>query len=122
MKKADTEAYRQRLLLLRARLLGDATALANSALHGSGDQGGGSTAMPIHMAELGSENFEQEFNLSVLETEEDTISAIDDALKRIEAGVFGICTVCGEPIPKQRLNAIPYTPMCVRCAEANETP
>lgn len=121
MKKADTDAFRQRLLMLRARLRGDATALAKSALHGAGDQGGGASAMPIHMAELGSEAFEQEFNLSVLETEEDTIAAIDDALQRIADGDFGKCTVCEGVIPKTRLNAIPHAAMCVRCAEATET-
>lgn len=121
MKKADMEAFRQLLLLHRARLLGDANALANSALHGSTEQGGGASVMPIHMAELGSENFEQEFNLSVLETEEDTIAAIDEALQRISEGVFGKCTVCEGVIPKTRLKAIPYASMCVRCAEAQET-
>ncbi|TWT42562.1 TraR/DksA family transcriptional regulator [Botrimarina hoheduenensis] len=120
MKKADLEAYRQRLMLLRARLCGDVSALAKSALHGAAEQGGAASSMPIHMAELGSEAFEQEFNLSVMETEEDAISSIDAALRRIEEETFGTCTGCEGTIPKMRLNAIPYAPMCVRCAEQEE--
>ena len=114
------KAYKQRLLALRGRLRGDVNAMANSALHGAGDDSGGSSAMPIHMAELGSENFEQEFTLSLVETEEDTLAAIEDALVRIEAGVYGKCVECGSVIPKTRLSAIPYTPLCVRCAEKLE--
>lgn len=116
MKKADYAVYKERLLHLRARLRGDVQAMADVALH----EGNGN-AMPIHMAELGSENYEQEFTLSLMESDEDTLAAIDEALARIEAGVYGICTICGSTIPKLRLNAIPYTPMCVECAEKSES-
>ena len=115
MKKADTAPYKQTLLALRARLRGDVQAMADVALH----EANGS-AMPIHMAELGSEAYEQEFTLSLMETEEGAIEAIDEALERIEKGTFGICVVCGSVIPKTRLNAIPYASMCVRCAEEQE--
>lgn len=121
MKKADMEGYKQRLVDLRARLRGDVTAMANSALHGAGDENGGASSMPIHMAELGSENFEQEFTLSIMETEEDTLEAIDAAIERVNQGVYGKCVTCGGVIPKTRLNALPYTPMCVRCAEQEES-
>lgn len=120
MTKAEMQAYRSRLLDLRARLSGDVSAMAKTALHGAGEENGGASSMPIHMAELGSENFEQEFTLSLMETEEDTLLAIDDALVRIEAGHFGRCADCEGVIPKTRLNAIPYAAMCVRCAEKNE--
>lgn len=118
MKKADMKVYEQRLLALRARLRGDVTAMADSALRK--DSGGELSSMPIHMAELGSDNFEQEFTLSLVETEEGTLEAIDAALKRIEQGTYGKCTGCGGVIPKTRLNAIPYTPLCIKCAEVRE--
>ncbi len=115
MKKADMTTYKLRLQLLRARLQGDVKAMADVALH----EGNGN-AMPIHMAELGSENYEQEFTLSLMESEEDTLAAIDVAIARIDEGVFGKCTECDGVIPKLRLNAIPYAPMCVACAEKSE--
>ena len=113
MKKADMKIYKERLLDLRARLRGDVSRMADAALGGEGMD---ASSMPIHMAELGSDNFEQEFTLSLMATEEDTLGMIEAALERIEDGTFGICVDCGGPIPKTRLNAIPYTPMCVKCA------
>lgn len=107
--------YKERLLLLRARLKGDVEAMANVALHEANGN-----AMPIHMAELGSENYEQEFTLSLMESEEDTLTAIGEALTRIEEGVYGTCSACDAVIPKTRLNAIPYAAMCVGCAEKQE--
>ena len=76
--------------------------------------------MPIHMAELGSENFDQEFTLSIMETEEGTLDAIEKSLERIEDGEYGKCAECEGVISKTRLNAIPYTPVCIRCAELLE--
>ena len=116
MKKADMRIFKERLIDLRARLRGDVSSMANSALRKSGVEGPDASSMPIHMAELGSDNFEQEFTLSLMATEEDTLGMIDKALERVEDGVFGQCTECGGVIPKTRLNAIPYTPLCVKCA------
>jgi len=115
MKKADMQAFKQNLLVLRARLRGDVKAIADVALNESNN-----SSMPIHMAELGSENYEQEFALSLMESEEDTLVAIDEALGRIENGEYGKCMGCDSVIPKMRLNAIPYAAMCVRCAEQQE--
>jgi DnaK suppressor protein len=121
MKKTDTKVYRERLLSLRARLRGDVTAMADSALRKNRSETNGDlSSMPIHMAELGSDNFEQEFTLSLMATEEGTLGAIEGALERIEDGVYGKCSDCGGVIPKTRLNAIPYTSLCIKCAEAQE--
>lgn len=121
MKKADSALYKERLLALRARLRGDVSAMADQALRKSGMQGADASAMPIHMAELGSDNFEQEFTLSLMQTEGDTLELIEDALVRIEGGQYGKCIECDGPIPKTRLNALPFTPLCIRCAQKQET-
>lgn len=120
MKKAESDLYRERLLLLRSRLRGDVSAMADVALRKAGMQGADSSAMPIHMAELGSDNFEQEFTLSLMQTEEDTLGLIEEALIRIEDGDYGKCIECDSGIPKMRLNALPFTPLCIRCAEKLE--
>jgi DnaK suppressor protein len=120
MKKADMLAYKNKLLAIRARLRGDVSAMAEVALRKSGMEGSDNAGMPIHMAELGSDNFEQEFTLSLMETEEDTLGLIDAALNRVDEGTYGRCTQCDGAIPRARLNAIPYTPVCIKCAEARE--
>jgi DnaK suppressor protein len=120
MKKADMLAYKNKLLAIRARLRGDVSAMAEVALRKSGLEGSDNAGMPIHMAELGSDNFEQEFTLSLMESEEDTLDLINAALSRVDEGTYGRCTQCDGAIPKARLNAIPYTPVCIKCAEASE--
>jgi RNA polymerase-binding transcription factor DksA len=121
MKKADLLSFRDKLLIIRARLRGDVTTMAEVALRKSGMEGSDSSAMPIHMAELGSDNFEQEFTLGLMEAEEDTLTLIDAALERIDQDTYGRCIQCEGVIPKARLNAIPYTPVCIKCAEQSET-
>ena len=118
MKKAESKVYKERLLALRARLRGDVTQMADSALKKNRMDGGRElSSMPIHMADLGSDNYEQEFTLSLMENEEGTLEAIELALERIEDGTFGECDECGLRIPKARLNALPYVAHCVKCAE-----
>lgn len=121
MNKTEVKTYKERLLALRARLRGDVDAMANAALKKNRAQGNGDvSSMPIHMADLGSDNFEQEFTISLMQTEEGTLSAIEAALERVEDGTYGQCEECGIAIPKTRLNAIPYAPLCVKCASAQE--
>ena len=120
MKKTDVLAYKEKLHAIRARLRGDVSAMAEVALRKSGIEGSDSNAMPIHMAELGSDNFEQEFTLGLMEADEDTLDSIDSALERIQEGSYGKCIQCDGVISKTRLNAIPYTPVCIKCAELQE--
>jgi DnaK suppressor protein len=117
MNPADLKQYKDSLLMLRARLRNDVTSMTDAALHNDGSE---SSTMPIHMAELGSDNFEQEFTLSLLATEEDTLGMIESALERIENGTFGTCEECNGSIPKARLNALPHTPVCVKCAATRD--
>jgi len=120
MKKSDMLVFKEKLHVIRARLRGDVTAMAEIALRKSGIEGSDSNAMPIHMAELGSDNFEQEFTLGLMEADEGTLDQIDLALERIGEGSFGSCVQCEGVISKARLNAIPYTAVCIKCAELRE--
>ena len=117
MKKPDIKVYKERLLLLRARLRGDVSQMANAALKQSRTEANGDlSSMPIHMADIGTDNFEQEFTLSLMESDAGTLEKIEAALERVEDGTYGRCEECGAKIPKTRLNAIPYATMCVKCA------
>ena len=120
MKKTETKVFKERLLELRSRLRGDVIQLAEAALNKRSDANGDLSSMPIHMADIGSDNFEQEFTLNLMQTEEGTLGAIEVALERIEDGVYGVCEECNSAIKKSRLNAIPYTPFCIDCASENE--
>jgi DnaK suppressor protein len=121
MKKVEMKVYKELLLKLRARLRGDVSAMANAALNKTRSESSGDlSSMPIHMADVGTDNFEQEFTLSLMETEESVLQQIESALERIEEGTYGVCLDCEGKIPKARLNAIPFTPLCVKCASKLE--
>ena len=117
MTKADLDTYRETLLSLRRRLNGDVSHLVDEALRAMGGEASGSLSnAPLHMADLGTDNFEQEFTLSLLQNQEQALEEITEALERIRHGTFGLCEECKGPIPKARLQALPYTRHCVACA------
>jgi DnaK suppressor protein len=118
MTKAELDTYRVTLKSLQARLTGDVSHLANEALRsgGTGAAGGNLSNAPLHPADLGTDNFEQEFTLSLLQNQEQVLEEITEALARIDAGTFGRCEECGAIIPKGRLQAVPHTRHCVACA------
>jgi DnaK suppressor protein len=121
MKKPELQSYKDQLLILRARVRGDVNQMADAALRKSRSEANGDlSSMPIHMADIGSDNFEQEFTLSLMESDGGTLTQIETSLERIEEGTYGQCEECGLKIPKSRLNAIPYATLCVRCAEQQE--
>ena len=76
--------------------------------------------MPTSMAELGSDNSDQELTLGFLGSDKDAFDQIEAAIGRIEDGSYGRCEECGGRIPKSRLDAIPYAAQCVRCASQQE--
>lgn len=81
---------------------------------------GKTTSMPNHMAELASDNFDQELTLNLMGNWKKALNQIEAAIEQIEDGSYGRCETCGIQIPKARLEAIPYTTQCVRCASERE--
>ena len=84
------------------------------------DAAGDLSSMPIHMADIGSDNYEQEFTLGLIEGEAALLREIEEALARIDAGTYGICEATGEPIGKARLKATPWTKYCYEYMLAQE--
>lgn len=118
MKKSEAKEFKNALLGLRARLRGDVSAMADAALRKPRSESSGDlSSMPIHMADVGTDAFEQEFTLSLMEHDGDSLEQIEAALVRIEDGLYGVCVECEGKIPKARLEVLPHTPYCVKCAE-----
>jgi RNA polymerase-binding protein DksA len=72
------------------------------------------------MADVGTENYDQEFTLGLIENEQSTLEQVQEALSRIESGTYGRCQECDEAIAKPRLQALPYTKHCIQCARKLE--
>ena len=121
MKAAEMRAFRKTLEAVRSRLRGDVSTMADAALGRNGDEPAGhASTMPVHMADIGSDAFEQEFTLSLMASEEDTLELVEQALDRIRQKTYGTCEECGGVIAKKRLEALPYAGTCIRCAEKLE--
>ena len=121
LKNEELESFRLTLLTLRARLRGDLSQMTDEALRrDQPDSSGNLSNVPLHMADVGTENYDQEFTLGLIENEQETLDQIHAALGRIQAGTFGKCQECGGPIAKPRLQALPYTPHCIECARRLE--
>jgi len=119
MKKAEMKPFKELLLDLRARLRGDVSSLANTALsHGDSADAG---RAPADIADLGNSMLEENNSLLLMDNEEEALHQVEAALERIADGSYGSCTECGGRIPKMRLKAIPYTPYCVKCASELES-
>jgi len=101
--KSDLEHFRKLLIERRRRMLRTVQGMEEEALKAA-DQ----DFSVDHMADHGSDNFEQDFTLSLVESERRELYEIDRALSRIELGTYGICEGTGTPIPRPRLEAIPH--------------
>jgi len=109
----DLEQFRQALLDKRAELIGDVQAMRDEALNKNRqDASGDLSNMPIHMADIGSDNYEQEFTLDLIDNERAILREIDEALERIRAGTYGLCAATGAPIGRARLRAKPWAAHC----------
>ncbi|NLG43851.1 MAG: TraR/DksA family transcriptional regulator [Phycisphaerae bacterium] len=122
MTKKDLEQFREMLLQKRAELVGDVHTLRQEALKGSRQEVAGDlSSMPIHMADLGTDNYELEFTLGLIEGGRAVLQEIDEALERIERGTYGICQATGKPIGKARLRAKPWAKYSYEYVLAQET-
>jgi len=122
LKSEELDSFRKVLLGLRSRLRGDLNQMTDEALRrDQPDSSGNLSNVPLHMADIGTENYDQEFTLGLIENEQGTLEQVNEALHRIDQGRFGRCEECGEPIAKPRLQALPYTRHCIQCARNLET-
>lgn len=117
LSRKELNHYRELLLLKRRELIGDLDAMETQALRSGG---GNLSHMPIHMADIGTDTYDQDFMLGLAETERRQLREIDDALQRIEDRTYGVCQLTGQPIPTARLDAKPWAKYTVESARKME--
>jgi len=84
------------------------------------DASGDISGYSYHMADVATDTYDREFSLGLASSERELLYELDDALKKIEEGTFGICEGCKSTIAKTRLKALPYARLCVKCQEKKE--
>jgi len=117
LSKPELNHYRELLVLKRRELVGDLNAMESEALRSGG---GNLSHMPIHMADIGTDTFDQDFTLKLAANERVQLREIDDALRRIEDKSYGVCQLSGKPIPKSRLDAKPWAKYTIESARHME--
>ena len=105
---------KEKLLNLRDAMVDSMAGVAQDTLR-SRAEGSEASAFGMHQADAGSDAYDRDFALSLLSQEQDALYEIDQALKRIELGTYGICEMSGKPIPHARLEAIPFARFTVEC-------
>lgn len=113
------EEFQELLLAKRTEVAGDVEQLTDVALSRK-SQGGPSTGMPIHMADIGSDNWEQEFTLGLIASERNLVREIDDALERIQSRTYGVCLATHRRIGVARLRAKPWAKYCIEYARLRD--
>jgi DnaK suppressor protein len=117
MQPAVLKKYKQKLIDLEDRVSGDVDRLIK-AIPDEVHSPSNLSNVPTHNADADVEMFETD--LELVRNEQDLHGKVHAALARIDEGTYGVCEACGEPISKARLDAIPYTTYCKKCAEQAE--
>ena len=121
LSATDVEALKQALIEKRREIFQNVFEIEGETLRKSRlDASGDLSSMPIHMADIGTDNYEQEFALDLMDSERRILREIDQALGRLEEGTYGICEGTGQRISKARLRAQPWARYCVEYARMLE--
>ena len=122
MTKPELDKYKKKLLKKKEEILQavkhiEQDTLSRSQRDASGDLSG----YTLHMADTATDSYDREFSLGLASNAQQILYEIDEALKRVKEKNFGNCQLCEKPIPKKRLNALPYASLCIACQAKEET-
>jgi DnaK suppressor protein len=121
MPKKEINKFKEILLRRKEDIMDQIDHISKDTLKKSQkDASGDISGYSYHMADLATDTFDREFSLGLASNERQNLYEIEDALKRIKDGSFGICECCKKPISKVRLKAIPFTKLCLKCQELQE--
>ena len=121
LPKSQLLEYKKILEKVRDRVVDEISFLAGDNLNRSPrDSSGDLSSYSFHMADQGTDNFDREFALNLVSSEQDVLYEIDDALRRVDMGTYGVCENCNHAIEKARLTALPFAKMCFKCKSEAE--
>jgi DnaK suppressor protein len=121
MNQKDLNKYRKSLEDLSSRIRSDATGMVEQARSGSRGNGGSDLSnAPFHLGDMGTDEFLYNMNTTLLANEQYIVAEAREALNRMDAGTYGVCESCDKSISAARLEALPFTRFCVKCAATND--
>jgi len=117
LNKTEKKEYLKCLLKEKERIFKTMGYFNDDEEHANKKEVGG---VPTHIADLGTDVFEKNLELDLSNSEGKILQAVNEAIEKIEHGKYGVCEVCGKPIPKSRLEALPYAKHCISCQRDRE--
>ena len=121
LTKKELLGYRKIVLKRKEEIIEGIKHISEDTLKKSQKEASGDiSGYTYHMADVATDNYDREFSLGLASNERQLLYELDDALKRIEEGTFGICEDCKITIAKSRLKAVPYARLCVKCQEKRD--
>jgi len=118
--KKELAPYRNHLLEIRRKIMNDVSHLEKDALMNTKDASGDLSGHSFHMADVATDNYDQELNLGLASSEQEILNTINDALKRVEDGTFGYSIKSGRVITRKRLAVVPYAELTIDEQEEEE--
>ena len=120
LSKQQLKQFRQLLITERVKFAAEIKSIAQDALKSPREASGDLSAYTIHMADMAADTYERELSMNIVSSEQEILYQIDDALKRLDDGSYGICQQCNKPISMSRLRAVPYASLCIECQRVKE--
>ena len=119
--KSDLKDFKKIVLKKKEEIINDLKHISDDTLRKSQKEASGDiSGYTYHMADVATDNYDREFSLGLASGERKSLYELDDALKRIEDGTFGICDDCKSSITKVRLKAVPSARLCIKCQQKRE--
>jgi len=119
--KKELAEFKKIILKRKEEILDDIKHISDDTLKKSQkDAAGDISGYTYHMADVATDTYDREFSMGIASDERKVIYELDDALKKIEDGTFGVCEDCRSLITKNRLKAVPQARLCIKCQEKRE--
>ena len=118
LTKKEVDELRARLTEERTELATQLSTIEEDAFSTTQSELSGDVGLDDESADAGSATFEREKDLSIEQNVRDLLDKIERALKRMDEGTYGVCEICGKPIEKARIKALPYVDLCIKDAQA----
>ena len=121
LTKKELDFFKKLITKIREKVLDDIKHISEDTLKKSQkDAAGDISGYTYHMADVATDTYDREFSLGLASNERQSLYELEDAIKKIEEGTFGICEECKSPISKTRLKVVPFARLCVKCQERKE--
>lgn len=119
--RKESEYFRKLILKIKEKILDEIKHISEDTLKKSQkDASGDISGYTYHMADVATDTYDREFSLGLASNERQSLYELDEALKKIEEGTFGVCEECKILIAKTRLKAVPFARLCLKCQEKKE--